>query len=350
MRTLPEKMSGVLLLGHGGPEMLEYRSDLAVPQAREHEVVIRVAAAGVNNTDINTRIGWYSKSADDVTDDATWSGIPLSFPRVQGADVCGEIVAVGANVDAARMGERVLIDPCICFENGEKLTHFAYFGSECNGGFAQYTVVSAVHAHKIESGMTDTELASFPCSYSTAENMLTYSQVQAGETVLVTGASGGVGSAAVQLANARGANVIAIASASKADDVLALGAKQVIPRGESVLAALGAESVDAVIDLVGGDQWPELLDVLKVRGRYAVAGAIAGPMVELDLRTLYLKDLRFYGCTRLEEGVFANLVKWIESGKIKPLVAASFPLQEIAQAQELFQSKGYTGKIVLMVG
>ncbi|MEP1730291.1 MAG: alcohol dehydrogenase catalytic domain-containing protein, partial [Sulfitobacter pontiacus] len=105
-------MSGVVLTGHGGPEALEWRDDLAVPQPGPRDVVIRVRAAAVNNTDINTRIAWYSKGEAEA-DDATWSGKPLEFPRVQGADVCGEIVAVGIEIDTGRIGERVLIEPCI---------------------------------------------------------------------------------------------------------------------------------------------------------------------------------------------------------------------------------------------
>jgi NADPH:quinone reductase-like Zn-dependent oxidoreductase len=117
------------------------------------------------------------------------------------------------------------------------------------------------------------------------------------ERVLVTGASGGVGSAAVQLAKRRGAHVIAVASITKADDLYAIGADQVIDRNADLATAAGRDGVDVVIDLVAGDAWPSLLDVLRRGGRYATAGAIAGPMVELDVRTLYLKDLTFIGCT-----------------------------------------------------
>lgn len=202
--TLPDRMHGVVLTGHGGPEMLQWRDDLAVPAPGKGDVVIRVKAAGVNNTDINTRIAWYSKG-DANASDAAWTGTPLAFPRIQGADVCGEVVAVGAGVAAARIGERVLIEPCLRAVNGEVLETPWYFGSECDGGFAQYTRVAARHAHAIKSELTDVELASFPCSYSTAENMLTRAGVRTGETVLVTGASGGVGSVTVQLARAGGA-------------------------------------------------------------------------------------------------------------------------------------------------
>lgn len=348
MTTLPTTMKGVLLTGHGGPEMLEYRQDIPVPTPKENEVLIRVSAAGVNNTDINTRIGWYSKGDND-SEDASWSGNALVLPRIQGADVCGEIVAVGSMVDESRIGQRVLIEPCLSDVNGETINPPWYFGSECDGGFAEYTVVSAKHAYQLKTDLTDVELASFPCSYSTAENMLTRSRVSKGDRVLISGASGGVGSAAIQLAKARGATVIAITSPSKNEQVLELGADEVVPRNANLVEALGNNSVDVVIDLVAGDQWPQFLEVLRPKGRYAVSGAIGGAMVELDVRTLYLKDLSFFGCTVLEPEVFGNLVHHIEQGNIKPLVAQTFPLEDINQAQAAFQEKGHVGKMVLTV-
>ncbi|WP_261824972.1 alcohol dehydrogenase family protein [Vibrio neonatus] len=346
--AIPDTMKAILLNGHGGPDMLEYRQDIPVPTPKDHEVLIRVSAAAVNNTDINTRIGWYSKS-DHSKDDASWGGNALNLPRIQGADVCGEIVAVGDCVDNIRIGERVLVEPCLSDVNGESVSPAWYLGSECDGGFAEYTVVSAKHAYKIDSDLTDIELASFPCSYSTAENLLTRAQVVKGDRVLISGASGGVGSAAIQLAKARGATVIAITSASKHDLVLGLGANTVVNRNENLGETLGTNSVDVVIDLVAGEQWPQFFDVLRPKGRYAVSGAIGGALVELDVRTLYLKDLSFFGCTVLEPEVFCNLVSLIEQGKIKPLVAKTFPLEAISQAQTEFQEKKHVGKIVLTV-
>jgi len=339
-------MVGVVLIGHGGPECLDWREDLPVPTPGPGDVLLRVAAAGVNNTDINTRTAWYSKSGSDASD-ASWSGKALTFPRIQGADVCGTIVAVGDGVDANRVGERVLVEPCLREADGQRLATPWYFGSECDGGFADYTRVAARHAYKIESPMSDVELASFPCSYSTAENMLTRSGVTAGETVMVTGASGGVGSAAVQLAHARGAKVVAVTSPAKAEALRELGAETILDREMDYAKELGANAVDVVVDLVAGTKWPALLDVLRPGGRYAVSGAIGGPIVELDVRTLYLKDLSFFGCTVLEPEVFSNLVKRIEKGQVRPLVAKTFPLKEITAAQEAFQAKGYIGKIVL---
>ncbi len=159
------------------------------------------------------------------------------------------------------------------------------------------------------------------------------------ERVLVTGASGGVGSAALQLAKRRGAEVIALSSASKADDVMALGADRVIDRNADLLAELGAASVDVVVGLVAGEQWPSLLDVLRRGGRYATAGAIAGPLAQIDLRTLYLKDLTLMGCTFQEDKVFANLIGYLEAGEIRPVVAQTYPLHDIRRAQTDFLAK-----------
>ncbi|GJL83324.1 MAG: alcohol dehydrogenase [marine bacterium B5-7] len=346
MNNIPKTMKGIQLTGHGGLEKLVFRDDIPVPVPGPRDVLIKVGAAGVNNTDLNTRIGWYSKSNGNSSD-ASWTGDVIQFPRIQGADVCGEIVAIGEQVDASLLHQRVLVEPCIREAAGKVLDQPWYIGSECDGGFAEYTVVAARHAHKINSKLSDVELASFPCSYSTAENLLSRVGVSANDVVLVTGASGGAGSAAIQLATARGAQVIGITSESKADRVLSLGADRTLTREANLVQELGKNKVDVVIDLVAGKQWPRLLDVLKPFGRYAAAGAIAGPIVELDVRTLYLKDLTLFGCTVLHEAVFPNLIRRIEAGDVSPLVANTFSLARLREAQEQFESKEHVGKLVI---
>ncbi len=348
MNELPVTMRGVWLTGHGDMDKLDIRQDIPVPEPGPRDVLVRVAAAGVNNTDINTRVAWYSKK-EGASEDASWTGKPLKFPRIQGADVCGQIIAVGREVSADRIDERVLIEPCLREANGKILDQPWYFGSECDGGFAEYTVVATRHAHKIISELSDIDLASFPCSYSTAENLLTRADVKSGERVLVTGASGGVGSAAVQLAKARGAFVWAMTSPAKSDALHELGADETISRETDLISEPGSNNVDVVIDLVAGEKWPQYLEVLRPGGRYAVSGAIAGPLVELDVRTLYLKDLSLFGCTVLEPEVFDNLIKRIEQSEVKPVVARSFALEEICDAQTLFLKKQHIGKIVLRI-
>lgn len=358
---IPTTMQAVQLTGHGGFERLEYRDDIAVPTPAGGEVLIRVAAAGVNNTDINTRIGWYSKRVTTATNtgstegfeetddaDASWSGVPLTFPRIQGADCCGRIVAVGDGVDTSRIGQRVLVRNMLRGYVGFRPFECWTLGSECDGAFAQYMKAPAADTWAIDCDWSDTDLASIPCAWSTAEGMLHRAQVGSNDRVVITGASGGVGSAAVQLAKIRGAEVIAVASAAKAAAVEALGADQVVPRGDNLVEALGASSVTVAIDLAAGPQWPELIRLLQTGGRYTVAGAIAGPLVELDVRTLYLKDLSFFGCTFQEDIVFDNLVHYIEAGRCRPFVAKTYPLADIVQAQQDFIAKKYPGKLVLV--
>ena len=357
--TLPDTMQAMVTMGHGGYEMLSYQTDWPRPEPGAGEVLVQVRACGLNNTDINTRIGWYSKSvsgatddgesAEDGADDPSWGGAAIQFPRIQGADVCGEIVAVGEGVDAARIGERVITD-CWLRDPSDPLNKnkTGYFGSERDGGFAQYTVIPARNALAVNSDLSDAELATFSCSYSTAEGMLTRAAVTETDTVLVPGASGGVGGAVVQLAKRRGARVIALASEPKHDDVRALGADVVLPRApDDLRAALGDDKITVVADVVGGPLWPTLIDVLERGGRYTCSGAIAGPMVGFDLRTFYLRDLTFTGSTVIDLEVMPNLVRYIEEGAIRPALAATFPLKDLQAAQEAFVAKKLTGNIVV---
>ncbi|WP_448622197.1 zinc-binding dehydrogenase [Geodermatophilus sp. URMC 65] len=321
---------------------------------------IQVAAAGINNTDVNTRIGWYSRAITSGTGeggaaglgavetvDATWSGTALEFPRIQGADVCGRIVDVGEGVSRDRIGERVLVRTMLRTPVGYRPFECWTFGSECDGGFAQFTVAPSRETYAVRSDWGDEELAALPCAYSTAENMLHRAAVGS-ERVLVTGASGGVGLAAVQLAKRRGATVIAVCSASKATDVLAQGADRTVERDADLVDALGRATVDVVIDVVGGPRCAQLLDLLRPGGRYAISGAIGGPIAEIDLRTLYLKDLSVFGCTFQEDEVFENRIEYVERGEVRPVVSRTYPLAEITAAQEAFLTKEHIGKLVLV--
>ena len=350
-------MSAVLTTGHGGYEVLEYRNDIEVPIPNSDQVLIKVLGAGINNTDINTRTAWYSKSVKGETNanhsqgedgDGSWSGEPLEFPIIQGADCYGEIVAVGDNVDAGRIGERVLVRTMQQYAVDYRPYECWTMGSECDGAFAEYMLAFSDESFKIESNWSNAELASIPCAYSTAENLLERSDVKEGEVVLITGASGGVGSAAIMLAKRRGAKVVAVASEEKADMVREIGADEVIYREDKLIDSIDNESIDVVIDLVAGESWGELLEVLKKGGRYAASGAIAGPIVELDVRTLYLKDLVLIGCTFQDRQVFQNLIGYIERNEIKPLVSKTYPLRDIVNAQKDFVSKKYVGKLVLL--
>mmetsp|Transcript_27760 Transcript_27760/g.64711 ORF Transcript_27760/g.64711 Transcript_27760/m.64711 type:complete len:223 (-) Transcript_27760:114-782(-) len=183
--------------------------------------------------------------------------------------------------------------------------------------------------------------------------MLHLAGVKAGDRVLVPGASGGVGLAAVQLAKRRGAKVTAICGRDKTGHLRAMGADEVLggrPGSAEWAEVVGRikGSFDVVVDNVGGSAFPDMIDALKRHGRYVTSGAIAGPVVNLDLRTLYLRDLRLIGSTSWEEPVFPNLVSYIEAGEIKPVVARSYPLSEIVTAQKEFLKKKHVGKFVLV--
>jgi NADPH:quinone reductase-like Zn-dependent oxidoreductase len=362
MNTIPQKMRGVYLTGNGGFEKLEYRTDIVVPTPKAGEVLVKIGAAAINNTDVNTRIGWYSKSVksetntggasgfkEDVEDDGSWLGQAMEFPRIQGADGCGTIVAVGDGVSQDRLGERVLIRSVQEMESSENGIESITFGSECDGTFAEYATVVSEEAFAINSSLSDKELATFPCSYGTAENLICRVGVEEDDVVLVTGASGGVGSALVQLVKARGAKVIAVCGRDKVERVKSYGADEIIFRGESYVEKIGKMKVDVVLDVSAGSQWPELLDILKKGGKYGVVGAIGGPLVELDVRDLYLKDLSLFGSTYQTKEAFQNLISFIEEGKIKPIIAKEFPLKDIVEAQKAFLSKTLAGKFVLDV-
>ncbi|MAV82225.1 MAG: alcohol dehydrogenase [Pelagibacteraceae bacterium] len=348
-------MKGVYLTGHGGLDKLVFKEDIPKPIPKEDEVLIKVKAAGVNNTDINTRTGWYSKKITKNTNDGgakgfedlndeigSWSGKGLSFPLIQGADVCGVIEGTGSKIDKLRIGQRVIVRTMQNNQFGMKT-----MGSEINGGFAEYCCARSSETFTINSNWKDEELASIPCSYSTAEGMLQKAKLS-NEKILITGASGGVGSAVIQLSKLRGAKIIAQCSKEKANQIKILGADETIDRSESLLEVLGQNSIDLVVDLVGGEQWPQILEVLKPKGRYVTSGAIAGPIVELDLRTLYLKDLTFYGSTFNDVRIFRDLIGYIERNEIKPLVSKTFPLEDIKLAQKTFMEKNFIGKLVLI--
>jgi len=346
----------MLLTGHGGLDKLVYRVDIPVPRPGPSDVVIEVTACGMNNTDVNTRIGWYAKAVATVTGvesgrsdvDGSWGG-GLTFPRIQGADPVGRISAVGDGVDPHRIGQRVIVDAWVR-DPGGVLEKARYLGSELDGGYAEYVRVPAINAHKIDTILTDVELASFPCSYATAEHMIHRAGVQEGQWVLVSGASGGVGGGLIQLAKRRGARVAAITSSGKSAAVAAIGADVVLDRADDDLAAAvidATEGVDVFADVVGGDGFAPLLETIRRGGHYTTAGAIGGPIVPLDLRTLYLNDLTLHGATVVPTEVFANLVGYIERGEVRPIVAGKFPLQQLREAQESFIAKDHVGALVI---
>ena len=356
---IPDTMMAVVTTGNGGYDKLEYRQ-VPTPVPASGEVLLKVLAAGVNNTEINTRLGWYSSSVTSDTSatadaqegvneqksDGGWNK-STPFPFIQGTDCCGEVVAMGSEGDTDLLGKRVIVRACMR-PNGYDTMDNVWMASDFDGAFAQYVKVPAAEVFAVDCDWSDAELATIPCAYGTSENMLHRASLSAGETVLVAGASGGVGSATVQLAKRRGARVIAITSASKVADLKALGADQTLTRDEDLIAALGPESVDVVVDNVAGAGFPKMLKVLKRGGRLVSSGAIAGPIVDLDMRDMYLKDLTLIGSTAWDAPVFPNLVSYIERSEIRPLLAKTFALSDIVQAQKAFLEKKHMGNFVLI--
>jgi NADPH:quinone reductase-like Zn-dependent oxidoreductase len=344
-------MRAVLLTSHGGLDKLVYREDVADPVPGPADVLVRVGAAGLNNTDVWTREGAYG-AQDDPASVNGWRREALVFPRIQGADIVGTVVAVGDEVGADRVGERVIVDNALYTDDGDGLFDAGILGSERDGGFAELVAVPAANAHAVDSPLSDAELASFPTAYVTAERMLRRARVGDGDTLLVTGASGGVGTGLVQLGKRRGAWVVAVAGPGKEEAIRAIGADAVIARGaplrDAVQRALGERPLDVAADVVGGEGVGELLNLLRPGGRYVVAGAIAGPMVTVDLRTIYLKQLDLLGSTMGDRADFARLLEAIESGALRPLVAATYPLRELRRAQEDFARKQFIGKLVVL--
>ncbi|MEX0351216.1 MAG: alcohol dehydrogenase family protein [Paracoccaceae bacterium] len=358
--SISPTMKAMVLTGHGDMDKYEWHEDWPTPRAGRMEVVIKVGACGLNNTDVNTRTGWYSKAVDEATtggaysevddEDSTWGGAPLTFPRIQGADAVGTVVEIGADVDPGMIGKRVIVAGWLRdWDDPMNRDKAGYFGSECDGGFAEYTKADVRGIAPIVSDLSDAELATFSCSYVTAEGMLDRAGVGAGDTVLIPGASGGVGGALIQLSKLRGARVIAMASETKHEDVAQLGPDRILPRSpEDLRAALKGEKITVVADVVGGAMWPKLIDMLARGGRYTCSGAIAGPMVAFDLRTFYLRDLTFTGSTVNTPENFFDVVKYIEDGKIRPALAATYPLSELREAQQAFIEKTHTGNIVVI--
>lgn len=353
---ISETMKAVQLVGHGGLDQLVYREDVPVPQPASGEVLIQVTACGMNNTDVWVRQGAYGSDTDPESI-STWrrGRSTLEFPRIQGTDTVGMIVAVGDGVAKSRIGERVMVDFSLYNrpEGDDSLADIDYIGHGRDGGYAEYTTVPAENAHRVESDLSDAHLATFCCAYLTGEHMLDRARLCEGERILVTGASGGVGSAIVQLARVRGALPYAVTSPGKEQALKAIGAEAVILRGQGDLVeqterATNHQPIDVVADLVAGDMFNDLLRILKPEGRYTTSGAIGGPVVQLDLRTMYLKHLELHGSSQGTRGAFRRLLDYIEQKKIQPLLHRTYPLSHFHEAQQDFMDKGYIGKLVVV--
>ena len=347
--AIPIVMRAAVTSAHGGPEATRIVDDWPVPVPAFGQVLIRVTAVALNNTDLWSREGAYG-TADDPHAVAGWLGVPLSFPLIQGADITGIVVALGPDVDARLLGRRVLVDPAISYD-GECPP--AVVGSEADGGFAEFHRLDVSRVHDVDdSPLSDAQLACLPIAYGTAMAMIERAECVAGERVLVTGASGGLGMAAVQILRALGCEVVGQTTTAKAPIVLAAGAAGVLVRDNAARSSARNDSdvngFDVVVDVVGGDQFGEVLDRLRSGGRLVVAGAISGPVVTLDLRRVYLRQRRIIGSTMHAPRHFRQLVALARAGAVDPLVAATFPLSDLHIAQARFRAKDFVGKLVIV--
>lgn len=339
-------MRAAVLTRFGGPEALEVR-EVPDPVPTEGHLVVRVTAAAMNNTDIWTREGAYG-TAEDPDARAGWRG-DIDFPRVQGGDIAGVVESVASGGDPSLVGRRVLVDPAFYDGHGQPV---GLLGSEADGGFAERVAVEAARVHDVStSALSDEELACLPVAYGTAMGMLERGGIGAGETVLVTGASGGVGVALVQLARARGAHVIALTTQAKSSLVAEAGAAVTLDRAQPVRAALRRAAPDglaAVLDVVGGPALPEILPLLRDGGRWVIAGAVGGHTVSLDLRRLYLHNIAVIGSSMHTPQHFDLLASEARGATIRPPVAATYDLADIHEAQREFAARNHVGKIVIL--
>lgn len=365
--VIPETMSAMVLTGHGGVDKLVHRGDVPVPRPAPGQVLVRVTATAKNNTDRKAREGLYpTKDKDEVASFQMGGSATLTFPRIQGADVAGRVAAVGEGVDPARIGERGLLDFNLYPDDRRDINLTPdYYGHGADGGFAEYVAVPSDQFHTVDKAdLADAELAAMGmCSYQTALHMLTSANVIAGERVLVTGASGGVGTALIQLCRVMGAIPYALSTPDKADALRELGAEAVLDRSamdgftDRVRELTGGAPLDAVMDLVGGDMTDRFIDAMifdmKARNSYprlSIAGASGGNLSEIMWTRIYLYQVQVFGVSHGTREEAEQLIDWIRSGELKPVLHAAFKLSDLHRAEDYFVSRGnnFLGKIVIV--
>jgi len=365
--SVPETMAAMQLMGHGGVDQLQYRTDVATPRPAPGEVLVKVSATAKNNTDRKAREGLYpTKDKEEVASFAMGGEPTLTFPRIQGADVAGRVVAVGEGVNEGRVGERGLLDFNLYPDDRRDINLTPdYYGHGADGGFAEYIAVPSDQFHRVDNPeLADAELAALGmCSYQTAVHMLNVAGVTAGERVLVTGASGGVGTALIQLCRIMGAIPYALSQQEKAPALKELGAEAVLDRSDMesftdrVMAETGGEPIDAVMDLAGGTMTDRFIDTMitdmtrrSTYPRLSIAGASAGNVSEVLWTRIYLYQVQIFGVSHGTREEAEQLVAWIRSGQLKPVLHGAFRLSVLREAEEYFVNRGsgYLGKIVIV--
>ena len=363
---IPDTMKAMLLTGHGDTDKLEYRDDVAVPRPGPGEVLVQVTATAKNNTDRKAREGLYPTKKGEVASFRMGGNPTLTFPRIQGADIVGRVVAVGEGVDERRINERGLLDFNI-YASARRDINLTpdYYGHGADGGFAEYVALPSDQFHHVANpDLADAELAAMGmCSYQTALHMLTSAGVTAGERVLVSGASGGVGTALIQLCRIMGAIPYALSKPEKADVLLDLGAEAVLDRSdmasfvERIKAKTGGRPIDAVMDLVGGEMTDIFIDSMifdmnarETYPRLSIAGASGGNISEILWTRIYLYQVQIFGVSHGTREEAEQLIEWIREGKLRPVLHGAFRLSDLHRAEDYFVNRGsnYLGKIVIV--
>jgi NADPH:quinone reductase-like Zn-dependent oxidoreductase len=343
-------MKAVQVTGYGDVDKLEVVTQ-DVPEPEENEVLIKVKACAINNTEIWMREGAYGTGSK-----SGWRPEGVQFPRTPGSDITGVVVKSGKAANESMVGKKVVLFPFT--SSGEAgFEHISedmsFIGSEYDGGYAEYVVWPA-HLCFAMPLADYTESAVFTVSGLTAWHMAEQLHIRPGETVMVTGANGGVGSLNVQIASkVFGAEVIAITGDLHLEGKLKeLGADHVLSYKsanltEEILEANGAP-IDAVLDVVGDALFSTSLQVLKKGGKFCTSGSAGGQKTELDFRTLYLKHITLFGSVLGTRKEFKRLLHAVSEGKIKPVIDRTFPLEEAREAQKYFKKAGKLGKVVLL--
>ena len=340
-------MKALFFNQHGELDVIQY-GDVPDPRPRDGEVVVRVHACALNFLDVWVRRGW--------------PGLKLPMPHWCGADVAGEVAAVGPGVPNWEIGQRVVIDPGINFKedeytrSGEHSVSADYhvLGEHMRGGAAEYVVVPAGNLASLPEGIDYPEAASPLLVGLTAWRMLIHrAALRAGESVLVVGAGGGVNSMAIQIAKLAGARVYTVASdAAKAEKAMSLGADTVIDRskvdwGREIFKLTDRRGVDVVVDNVGRATLTTSMQAVRRGGRIVIVGNTSGPKAEIDIRFIFGKQISIIGSTMGSHQDFREVTKLLWEGKIKPVIDQVMPLSDGIEAYRRMEAGEQFGKIVL---
>jgi len=325
-------------------------ADYPDPVPGPDQVVVRIHAAALNRLDLFVR-----------------SGIPtlkLTLPHILGADAAGHIDAVGSDVTDLEVGDRVVVNPgiscgrceyCLKGEDSE-CVDYRILGEHLPGTYAERVAVPARNALKIPTDMAFEPAAAAPLAFMTAWRMLvTRAKVRPGEDVLILGAGSGLSTAAIQVAKLAGCTVFVTSSSDeKLQKAKALGADvlvnyKAVPWSKAIWELTGRRGVDVIVDHVGEATFKDSVRTLRKGGRVVVPGATTGPMLELDARYLFWRQLSVLGSTMASQREFEEVMKLLFMGRLKPVVARVFPLEQARAAHEYLERGDHFGKVVLAV-